>query len=122
GRRFTVLASHYGGKEFNSPNDVVVDSRDRIWFTDPPYGRISERVGILRDVPQDAFGVYRLDPDGSVTRVAEDFERPNGLCFSPDERLLYVNDTSHMHVRRFRVAADGSLEGGEVFAEISGEG
>ena len=122
GRHFKVLTSHYNGTEFNSPNDVIVDDQDRIWFTDPPYGRTHPRVGVIRDIPQSTCGVYRLDTDGVVARVAEDFIKPNGLCFSPDQSLLYVNDTDLMHIRRFRVASDGSLEGGEVFAEISGEG
>ena len=122
GRLFKVLASHYDGKELNSPNDVIVDSQDRIWFTDPPYGRTHTRVGVIRDIVQDARGVYRLDPDGTLTRVVADFVLPNGLCLSPDESVLYINDTDRLHIRRFAVKGDGSLSGGEVFAEISGDG
>lgn len=121
GRRVTVLAHSYQGKALNSPNDIVVDSRDRIWFTDPTYGRTSPRVGILR--PQDLpfQGVYRLDPDGPLTLVAEDYLQPNGLCFSPDEKSLLVNDTDRRHIRRYAVNADGTLSGGDVFAELTGD-
>ncbi|MCL6707209.1 SMP-30/gluconolactonase/LRE family protein [Pseudomonas sp. R2.Fl] len=122
GRRVTVLAHSYRGKALNSPNDIVVDSRDRIWFTDPTYGRTSPRVGILR--PQDLpfQGVYRLDPDGTLTLVADDYLQPNGLCFSPDEKTLLINDTDRRHIRRYAVNDDGTLSGGEVFAETLGDG
>lgn len=122
GRHFRVLASHYGGHELNSPNDIVCDSRDRIWFTDPPYGRTHPRVGVPRDLHQPVRGVYRLDPDGTLARVIDDFETPNGLCFLPGEAVLLVNDTTRGHIRRFDVRGDGSVSGGEVFAEITGEG
>jgi gluconolactonase len=122
GRHFRVLASHYEGKQFNSPNDIVVDSSDRIWFTDPTYGRTRPRVGVIRDCELDFQGVYRLDPDGSVTLAARGFLQPNGLCLTRDGRVLLVNDTDRQHIRRFDVTEDGSLGGGDVFAEISGEG
>jgi gluconolactonase len=121
GRRVTVLVSRYQGKEFNSPNDIVVDSRDRIWFTDPHYGRTNPRVGILRDREIEFQGVYRFDPDGSLTLVADDFLQPNGLCFTPDEQTLLINDTDRRHIRRYTVNNDGSLSGGEVFAELIGD-
>lgn len=120
GRHFRVLASHYQGKALNSPNDIVVDSQDRIWFSDPTYGRTRARVGVIRDLELDFRGVYRLDPDGSVTLVAGDFLQPNGLCLTQDETALLVADTDRMHIRRFQVEQDGSLGGGDVFAEISG--
>jgi len=122
GRHVHVLASHYRGKEFNSPNDIVVDSRDRIWFTDPTYGRTSSRVGIIRERELSFQGVFRLDPDGRVTLVANDFAQPNGLCFMPGERTLLLNDTDRRHIRRFSVTPDGMVTGGEVFATVSGEG
>jgi gluconolactonase len=120
GRHFDVLASHYEGQAFNSPNDVVVDSKDRIWFTDPTYGRTRPRVGIIRDQVLSFQGVYRLDPDGTVTVVADDFAQPNGLCLLPDEQTLLVNDTDRMHIRRFSVEPDGALTGGAVLATLSG--
>jgi gluconolactonase len=122
GRHFRVLASHFEGRELDSPNDIVCDSKGRIWFTDPPYGRTSPRVGVLRDLAQGVSGVYRLNPDGGLARVAADFEAPNGLCFLPGEAVLLVNDTNRMHIRRFDLRPDGSLEGGEVFAAVSGGG
>ena len=64
GRWVRVLATHYNGKEFNSPNDIIVDSKDRIWFTDPTYGRTSPTVGVARERELDFQGVYRLDPTG----------------------------------------------------------
>ncbi|KLK90133.1 hypothetical protein AA309_27470 [Microvirga vignae] len=121
GRRVTVLVSHYKGKELNSPNDIIVDSRDRIWFTDPHYGRTNPRVGVLRDRELQFQGVYRLDPDGVLTLVADDFLQPNGLCLTPDEQTLLINDTDRRHIRRYTVNADGSLSGGEVFAELTGD-
>lgn len=121
GRRVTPLVDSYEGKKLNSPNDIVVDSRDRIWFTDPTYGRTSPRVGILREQELPFQGVYRLDPDGTLVLVADDYLQPNGLCFSPDERTLFVNDTDRRHIRRYAVNANGSLSGGDVLAELAGD-
>ncbi len=111
----TILASTYKGKRLNSPNDAVVRSDRTIWFTDPPYGIRPE------EVEQPDSYVFRLDP-GSKEPVAVcgDFSLPNGLCFSPDEQLLYVADSDPgiVHVRRFRVRSDDRLEGGEAFATV----
>ncbi len=123
----TVIASHYGGKRLNSPNDVVVKSDGTIWFTDPSYGIMSDYEGYKSEPEQDGCHVYRFDPArGELTRVADDFVKPNGLAFSPDETMLYVADSgfSHdpdapHHIRRFKVGADNRLSGGEVFAEVS---
>ena len=118
----TVLASHYQGKELNSPNDIVVKSDGAIYFTDPPYGR-EAKVGIPRQ-PQLGFnGVYRLDPEGGgLTLLSRDFNRPNGLCFSPDESFLYINDTPESRIRVFDVSADGLLSNGRLFAQTGGDG
>jgi gluconolactonase len=120
----TVLAAHFNGKRFNSPNDVVVKSDGSIWFTDPSYGIDSDYEGDAAPSEIGARQVYRIDPSsGAVTCVASDFVQPNGLAFSPDESLLYIVDTgaTHVedgphHVRKFRVTANGTLSGGEVFA------
>jgi gluconolactonase len=108
-----TVADRYMGKRFNSPNDVVVKSDGSIWFTDPDYG-LGDRA---REI--DGNHVYRVDPSGAVTAVVTDQERPNGLCFSPDERTLYVADsgTAH-HIRAFDVNSGGTLSNGRVFASI----
>ena len=118
----TVLASHYQGKELNSPNDIVVRNDGTVWFTDPTYGR-ADRTGVVREPELDFRGVYRLHPDGGdLVLLAKDFDMPNGLAFTPDHRSLYVADTPRRHIRRFAIEADGSLSGGNVFAESRGDG
>jgi gluconolactonase len=120
----TTLADAYDGKPLNSPNDLVVKSDDSIWFTDPAYGIESDYEGHLSPMEQDGCHVYRIDAGtGKITRVANDFVRPNGIAFSPDESLLYIADTGATHgengprhIRRFKVDGD-RLKGGEVFAE-----
>lgn len=120
----TVLASHYQGQRFNSPNDVVVKSDGSIWFTDPAYGIDSDYEGHKAESEIGDFHVYRIDPHtGDVRVVADDFVRPNGIAFSPDERRLYVADTGATHakdgprhIRVFDVDDQGSLSGGNVFA------
>lgn len=123
-----VLASRYDGRRLNSPNDVVVKSDGSIWFTDPTYGILTDYEGFYGPPELDGCFVYRLDPDsGELTKVIDDFHKPNGLAFSPDEKLLYVVDsglTHHAdgprHIRRFQVSDDGrSVSGGEVFAECA---
>lgn len=116
----TVLADRWRGKRLNSPNDVVVGSDGAVWFTDPPYGITSDYEGHRAEPEIDGCHVYRVDPaSGTVDRVADDFLRPNGLAFSPDESHLYIADTARGHLRRFDVQA-GRLAGGEVFAESPG--
>jgi gluconolactonase len=111
-----VLASHYDGKELNSPNDVVVKADGATYFTDPTFGR-------MRGQELGCQGVYRLPPDGGeLELLVDDFEQPNGLCFSVDESLLYINDTTRAHIRVFDVAADGTLANGRVLAEGIGSG
>ncbi|MEL7274155.1 MAG: SMP-30/gluconolactonase/LRE family protein [Pseudomonadota bacterium] len=121
GRIVTPIATHFEGKELNSPNDVVCDSKGRIWFTDPGFGRMREDLGILREQELDFQGVYRLDPDGALTCVVTDFKQPNGLCLSLDETELYVNDSADPCIRKFAIADDGSLTGGEIWARVDAE-
>jgi gluconolactonase len=117
-----VLATHYDGRELNSPNDVVVKSDGTIYFTDPTYGRMPG-FGIEREQDLDFQGVYRLPAGGGeLELVVDDFAQPNGLCFSADESLLYINDTDRAHIRVFEVQADGKLAGGRVLAEGIGTG
>ncbi len=116
-----TIASHYEGKKLNSPNDVVVKSDGSIYFSDPPYGLTAE-FGELGEQELDFCGVYRLSPDGeTLTLLVDDFSRPNGLTFSPDESILYINDTERMHIRVFDVKEDGAIANGRLFAEESGE-
>jgi gluconolactonase len=117
-----TIASRYNGKRLNSPNDVVVKSDGAIYFTDPPYG-LTAAYGEEGKQELDFQGVYRLSPDGqTLTLLIDDFYRPNGLCFSPDESILYINDTERMHVRAFDVRPDGTITNGRIFAEEKGEG
>jgi gluconolactonase len=123
----SVLADRYEGKRLNSPNDVVVKSDGTIWFTDPSYGISAEYEGGKAESEIGACNVYRFDPrDGSLRIVADDFSRPNGIAFSPDESILYIADsgfwpdpTKPHHIRAFRVGSDNSLSESRVFAEIS---
>lgn len=117
----TVLASHHDGKELNSPNDVVVKTDGAIYFTDPSYGRMAY-YGVERESQQACRGVFRIGPSGVLTRLADDFAQPNGLCFSADESTLFVNDTERGHIRAFDVRTDGSLSGGDVWTQVRGEG
>jgi gluconolactonase len=111
-----VLASHFEGKELNSPNDIVVGRDGSIYFTDPTYGRMPV-FGVERPTELDFQGVYRIATDGTLHLLVEKrmFTQPNGLCFSPDERLLYVNDTGQTNIRVFDVD-NGKLKNMRVFA------
>jgi gluconolactonase len=112
-----VIASHYGDRELNAPNDVVVKSDGAIYFSDPTYGRMPG-FGIEREQDLDFQGVYRIPPGGGDTQLlADDFGQPNGLCFSTDESLLYVNDTEKAHIRVFDVQADGTIANSRVLAD-----
>ena len=117
----TVLATHWQGKRLNSPNDVVVRSDGTVYFTDPTYGRMPV-FGLERKQELEFQGIYRLAGDGRLYCEANDFDQPNGLCLSPDETILYVNDTTRAHIRAFDVAADGSLSGSRIFARQIGTG
>ena len=120
----TVLMDSYDGKSLNAPNDVVVKSDDSIWFTDPGYGILMNYEGHQAEFELDT-NVYRLDPStGEATVVASNFVRPNGLCFSPDETLIYIVDTGHSHdpnapadIQVFDVVGD-RLENGRPFADM----
>jgi gluconolactonase len=121
GRRET-LATHWGDKELNSPNDVIVASDGSIIFTDPTYGRMPG-FGLEREQDLDFQGVYRIPPGGGELQLlVDDFAQPNGLCFSLDESLLYVNDTDRAHIRVFDVGAGHSLSNGRVLADGIGTG
>ena len=124
-----VLVSHYQGRRLNSPNDVVVKSDGTIWFSDPPYGILSDHEGHRAEPEQRGNHVYRFDPATGAIDIATDWlEEPNGLAFSPDESVLYVSDTSAAlrtdgggfhHIVAFDVIAGRTLMRPRVFAEVS---
>ncbi len=121
-----LLAYHYEGKYLNSPNDVTVRSDGTIYFSDPWYGRFPG-FGIERERELGWQGVFRIPPGGGQDElelaVAKDeFDMPNGLCFSPDESLLYVNDTPRAHIKVYDVDADGTLSNVRMFFEGIGSG
>lgn len=125
--RITVLAESYRGRRLNSPNDVVVRSDGAVFFTDPDYG-LRQNLPPGTPKEQDGDYVFRLDPgSGELTLIADDFDRPNGLAFSPDESILYIGDSGvvdgpgrNSHLRAFRVDDRGDLHGGEIFATTIG--
>jgi len=120
--KIEVLATHYRGRELNSPNDIVVKRDGLIYFTDPIYGRVPY-YGVPREPELEFRGVYRLAEDGSeLTLLVDDFAQPNGLCFSRDESRLYVNDTERGHIRLFKVRGDGRIADDGVFAPVTGAG
>jgi len=126
-----VLATHFEGQRLNSPNDIVTKSDGSIWFTDPPYGINSDVEGYPAESELDCCYVFRLGVDGALTAVAADFDKPNGLAFSPDETQLYIADSGAIrgasfpgidynlphHIRVFDVVGD-RLAGGRVFKTV----
>jgi gluconolactonase len=125
GRR-ELVAWQYEGVYLNSPNDVVVRALDgSIYFTDPDYGRWNDWIGCKRQFVRDFKGVYRVPPGGGdveLVSAADEFEQPNGLCFSPDESLLYVNDSPRAEIKVYDVAKDGSLSNCRMFRDEIGRG
>jgi gluconolactonase len=124
--QWKVLVDRYQGKRLNSPNDLVVKSDGTIWFTDPPYGITEPNQGYGGEQEQPGSFVYRFDPaTGEIDAVVTDMVRPNGLAFSPDERLLYVSDTAAFniprgphHIRAYEVIDGRHVTNGRVFAVI----
>ena len=131
----TVVVDAHEGRKLNSPNDVVVAADGAVWFSDPPYGIESNYEGYKADSEQTGNHVYRFDPATGTTRIAAgDFDRPNGLAFSPDGRILYIADSGASrgaaygddafvpsrphHIRAFDVSGDGMLSNDRVFAVI----
>lgn len=112
----TVIANSYRGRRLNRPNDVIVSSKGDIYFTDPGF----PAPGLDLDVN----GVYHITPDlGTITLIVWDFTRPNGLALSPDESILYINDTRRRHIRAFDLEANGMplLASDRVFCDLGGE-
>lgn len=119
----STVAAHWQGRELNSPNDVVVRSDGAVYFTDPSDGRTSDHWGRKRPRELDFHGVFLVKAREEKTELlVDDFEFPNGLCLSPDETVLYVNDTRRMHIRAFDLRPDGTLASDRVFAVQEGSG
>nr|WP_315237662.1 SMP-30/gluconolactonase/LRE family protein [uncultured Albidiferax sp.] len=124
-----IVVDRYLGKRLNSPNDIVVKRDGTVWFSDPPYGILSDREGHKAAPEQAANHVFCFNPaTGVLTAASAWVQEPNGLAFSPDESLLYVSDTSaalapagqgHHHIAVFDVAADNNLHNPRVFAEVN---
>ena len=127
----TVLAERFQGKRLNSPNDIVVKSDGSVYFTDPPYAVQPSRPGTVRPagwwtqpIPgkeQSVHGVYRIAPDGALDLLVDDSALPNGLAFSPDESVLYIDDSAHKHIRAFDVRPDGTLTGSRVLLDMASD-
>ena len=125
----TVLVEQFQGKRLNSPNDIVVKSDGSIYFTDPPYAVQIGTPGMARPagwwsapIPgkeQPCNGVYRLTPDGALQRLVDDCALPNGLAFSPDESVLYVDDSAHKHIRAFDLRPDGGLTNSRILLDMA---
>lgn len=121
-----LLAYHFEGSYLNSPNDVMTRSDGTIYFSDPWYGRFPG-FGIERERELGFQGVYRIPPGGGQAELQlavdrDEFDMPNGLCFSPDESLMYINDTPRAHIKVWDVEPDGTLTGGRMFFEGVGSG
>ncbi len=118
--RITVLMDRFQGKQLNAPNDVVVHSDGAIWFTDPGYGILGNYEGHKASFELPA-NVYRIDPKtGEATVVANELNRPNGLCFSPDEKKLYIVDSgTPRNIRVYDVVNGARLANGRVFVEMA---
>jgi gluconolactonase len=119
----TTIASQYKGKKFNSPNDIVVHSSGATYWTDSAGGLVIPGM-VAEDTQRylDVQGVFRLSPDGKkVTLAVADCTYPNGLCFSPDEKILYVNDSRLGIIRAFKMNADGSCGPGKLFHTMQGD-
>jgi gluconolactonase len=106
------LADRYQSKRLNSPNDIVVRADGVVYFTDPPYGIAPE------EQEQPHNGVYAMRPDGTLLLVGDDFLRPNGLAFAPDQSTLYIDDSGRRHVRAFDVRPDGTLANSRLLADM----
>ena len=115
--KVTIIAETFEGKKLNSPNDVVVHSSGAVFFTDPPFGIPPEKAEV------GFAGVYRIDPNGSLSVQVRDFRTPNGLAFSPDESILYINDTLDGHIRAFNMKPDGNVDvsSDRVFCVLKGD-
>jgi gluconolactonase len=115
GGKYKVLADHYNGKKFNSPNDVIVGPDGALYFTDPTLDLVA---GEKQEIPFQ--GVYRLDAEGNVQLLTKELTQPNGLAFSPDGKHFYVDDSQQRNIRVYDVATDRTLTNSRIFGEEPG--
>jgi gluconolactonase len=113
--KYKILADHYDGKKFNSPNDVIVGPDGALYFTDPTLDLVA---GEKQEIPFQ--GVYRLDDKGNVRLLTKDLTQPNGLAFSPDGKHFYIDDSEQRNIRVYDAASDGTLSNGRIFGEEPG--
>jgi gluconolactonase len=113
--KYKILADHYEGKKFNSPNDVIVGPDGALYFTDPTLDLVA---GEKQEIPFQ--GVYRLDDKGNVRLLTKDLTQPNGLAFSPDGKHFYIDDSEQRNIRVYDAASDGTLSNGRIFGEEPG--
>lgn len=121
GSNYEVLCTHYEGKELNSPNDVIVKSNGDIYFTDPHFGRNPSKVGVERKRQLSFRGVYCLSK-GNLFLEEKELEIPNGLCFSADEKKLFINDSVNKLIKVYDVTEEGRLQNGKTWAVTQGDG
>jgi gluconolactonase len=112
---YKILADHFEGKRFNSPNDVIIGPDGAIYFTDPTLDLVK---GEKQETPFQ--GVYRLSPDGGVRLLTKDLSQPNGLAFSPDGKKFYVDDTEQRNIRVYDFQPDATLANGRIFGDETG--
>lgn len=112
--KYKILADHYDGKKFNSPNDVIVGPDGALYFTDPT---LDLAAGEKQEIPFQ--GVYRLDDEGDVRLLTKDLTQPNGLAFSPDGKHFYIDDSERRNIRVYDFGSDGTLSNGRIFGEES---
>jgi len=110
--KYKILADHYEGKKFNSPNDVIVGPDGAFYFTDPTLDLVA---GEKQEIPFQ--GVYRLDDKGNVRLLTKDLTQPNGLAFSPDGKHFYIDDSKEKNIRVYDAAPDGTLSNGRIFGD-----
>ena len=116
-----TLCAGFEGQKLNTPNDIVCKSDGAIYFTDPSGALYNvEMHGEDLQRYMDYHGVFRIGTDGVTTLAVKDFTYPNGLAFSPDEKILYINDTREYLIKAYDVNADGSIKNGRVFAKVTG--
>jgi gluconolactonase len=127
----TIIADKYQEKKFNSPNDVAVKKDGTIWFTDPPYGILTNEEGTKATSEQEGNFVFKVLQDGTVEKILDNFDKPNGIVFSPNENFLYVGDSGAAspgnidlskphHVKRYTLSDEGKPMNEQIFCEIEG--